>query len=257
VSKLTSMLALLATIIVMSAHFVRHPSGAGPAPSVFFLLAALLLYSPVSFWVRADPLETLLVAVAVASTASRRGALWLGICLGLAVNLKVHAFFYFLPLLADLWWRKGWRAVLTVAGTSAAAVVLQFFVARISFEDYAGGLVQQIGGRGQTLSQIWPISVILSLLLLPTAIPLVAQRQQQRTKVFAAATLATALLLLLYPATAPGCGAYHFLPLVPVLADLRHRLQPKVIGAQLAGDTGSRLLFGQSSSSGVGRRTRI
>lgn len=83
------------------------------------------------------------------------------------------------------------------------------------------------------MSQIWPISITLSLLLLPIAIPLVAQRQQQRAKIYAAAALATSLLLL-YPATAPGCGAYHFLPLVPVLADVRHRLRPGGISAQLA-----------------------
>lgn len=233
VSKLTSILALLATISVMSAHFVHHLSAVDARPGIFFLVAALLLFSPFSFWVRSDPLETLLVAIAIASTANDRAALWLGICLGLAINLKVHAFFYFLPLLVDLWWSRGWRALLTASGIAAAAVVVPFFSPRISFENYVSGLAQQIGGRGQTLSQIWPISIALSLLLLPIAIPLVAQRQQQRAKICAVAALATALLLL-YPATAPGCGAYHFLPLVPVLADVRHRLRPEGISARLA-----------------------
>jgi hypothetical protein len=36
----------------------------------------------------------------------------------------------------------------------------------------------------------------------------------------------------MYPATFPGAGAYHFLPLVPVLADLRHRLWPKGMDAE-------------------------
>jgi hypothetical protein len=146
----------------------------------------------------------------------------------------VHAFFYFLPLLVDLWWSRGWRALLTASGIAAATFVVPFFSPRISFENYVSGLAQQIGGRGQTLSQIWPIWITLSLLLLPIAIPLVAQRQQQqRAKVYAAAGLGTAVLLL-YPATAPGCGAYHFLPLVPVLADVRHRLRPEGISAQFA-----------------------
>jgi Glycosyltransferase family 87 len=147
----------------MSAHFARHPSAVDARPGIFFLVAALLLFSPFSFWVRSDPLETLLVAIAVASTARGRGELWLGICLGLAINLKVHAFFYFLPLLVDLWWSRGWRPLLTASGIAAATFVVPFFSPRISFENYVSGLAQQIGGRGQTLSQIWPISITLSL----------------------------------------------------------------------------------------------
>jgi Glycosyltransferase family 87 len=232
VSKLTSLLALLATVLIVSAHFVRHPCAGDARRGIFFLLAALLLFSPVSFWVRSDPIETLLVAIAVSSTTSHRGPLWVGICMGMAVNLKVHAFFYFLPLLADLWWSSGRRAVLITIGTAVLTFILPFFGPRISFGDYVRGLAQQIGARRQTWSQIWPISISLSLLLLPVAIPLLTQRQQRRTTVYAAATLATALLLL-YPATAPGCGAYHFLPLVPIIADLCYRLEAIAISAEL------------------------
>lgn len=232
ISKLTSMMALLTTILVISVHFIHHPSEGDARHGICFLVAALLLFSPVSFWVRSDPLETLLAAIAVASTASRRGEVWVGICMGLAVNLKVHAFFYFTPLLVDLWGRRSIRAPVVAVGVASATFILPFLAPRISLEDYVRGLAQQIGNRGQTSSQLWPISITLSLLLFPLALPLVTQRQQRRTKIYAAATLLTALLLL-YPATAPGCGAYHFLPLVPVLADVRYRLRPNGIGAEL------------------------
>ena len=233
VSKLTSMLALLATILLISAHFIRHPSEGDARHGIFLLIAALLLFSPVSFWVRSDPIETLLVAIAVTSLATHRGPLWVGICIGLAVNLKVHAFFYFIPILADLWYIRGPRASSLAIGAASATFVLPFLAPGISFEDYVGGLAQQIGTRGQTLSQIWPIAITLSLILSSVAIPLVTQRQRRRTEIYATATLMTALLLL-YPATAPGCGAYHFLPLVPVFADLRFRLRPNGLNAQLA-----------------------
>jgi hypothetical protein len=232
VSKLTSVMALLATILVIGRHFIRHPSEGDARHGICFLVAALLLFSPVSFWVRSDPLETALVAIAVASTATRRSEVCVGICMGLAVNLKVHAFFYFIPLLVDLWNTKGIRALLVSVGTSVATFILPFLAPGISFDDYVAGLAQQIGNRGQTSSQLWPISITLSLLLFPLALPLVTQRQQRRTKIYAAATLLTALALL-YPATAPGCGAYHFLPLVPVLADLHHRLRPNGLIAEL------------------------
>ena len=52
-------------------------------------------------------------------------------------------------------------------------------------------------------------------------------------KVYAAATAVTAALLV-YPASFPGAGAYHLLPLVPVLADLRYRLRPQSLDAALS-----------------------
>src|SRR3984893_9250450 len=107
-SKATSFLALGATVAVMGVHIVRR-STTGQALGGFFLLTAgLLLFGPVSFWVRADPFEVLLVAVAVVLTAGRRGGICVGVCIGLAVNFKVHAFVYFLPILVAFWWTGGW-----------------------------------------------------------------------------------------------------------------------------------------------------
>src|SRR5438132_8479964 len=79
-SKLTSMLALLGTVVLMSAYFIRHPGSKEARHGIFLLVAALLLFSPMSFWVRPDPIETLLVAAAIVSTASRRHPLWRRIC---------------------------------------------------------------------------------------------------------------------------------------------------------------------------------
>ncbi len=232
VTKLTSIAALLATILIMIGHFIRRPSEGDVHRGICFLIVALLLFSPVSFWARSDPIETLLAAIGVASAPSRRGELWVGICMGLAVDLKVHAFLYFIPLLADLWSRKGIWAPLIAVAVSLATFILPFLAPRISFEDYVGGLAQQIGNRGQTSSQLWPISTTLSLLLLPVVFSAVNQYHRPRVKISAAATLLTALLLV-YPATAAGCGAYHFLPLVPALAELYYRLKPNGVIAEL------------------------
>jgi hypothetical protein len=231
-SKLTSMLALLGTVAMMSAYFIRHPASTDARHGIFLLVAALLLFSPVSFWVRPDPIETLLVAGAVVSTPSRRRPLWVGICIGLAVNLKIHAFFYFLPILADLWWIGGRRAILIAAGSSVVTFMLPFLAPGISLHDYIGGLAKQVGGRAPTSAKLPWILISLALLLLPLAAPLTVQRQPHRATVYASATLAT-VALLIYPATFPGAGAHHFLPLVPVLADLRHRLSPKGMDVEL------------------------
>jgi hypothetical protein len=166
------------------------------------------------------------VAGAVVATTSRWRPSSVGICLGIAANLKAHAGFYFLPILVDLWWTGGWRALLIAAGSSIAAFILPFLAPGISLHDYLAGLLQQVGGRSQTSSQLPCILITVVLLLLPLAIPLAIRHQPRRTTVYAGATIVTAALLF-YPATFPGAGAYHFLPLVPVLADVRHRLKPQ------------------------------
>jgi hypothetical protein len=231
-SKLTSILALLATVLLMARYFVGHSAGEDRWHGIFFLVGALLLFTPVSFWVRPDQIETLMVAAAVAATASRWRPLWVGICLGAAANLKPHAGFYFLPILVDLWWTGGWRALLIAVSSSAAAFILPFLAPGISLDDYLTGLAQQVGGRPQISSQLPCILITVVLLLLPLAIPFATRHQPRRTTVYAGATIATAALLF-YPATFPGAGAYHFLPLVPVLADIRHRLKPQGFDAVL------------------------
>jgi hypothetical protein len=230
-SKLTSMLALLGTIVMMSAYFTRHRASNQGAHGIFLLVAGLVLFSPVNLWVRPDPIETLLVTTAIVSTPSRHRSLWVGVCLGMAVNLKVHAFFYFLPILADLWWIGGNRAILTAGASSAATFSLPFFAPGISAHDYIVELAEQVEGRGQTSAQLPWTLITVTMLLSPLTVPLVFQRQSPRTIFNASATLAT-VILLVYPATFPGAGAYHFLPLVPILADLRHRLSRRGIDAE-------------------------
>jgi hypothetical protein len=158
--------------------------------------------------------------------------MWIGICLGVAVNLKAHAGFYFLPLLVDVWWVGRWKALLIATGSSAVTFMLPFLAPGISLHDYLAALAQQVGGRGQTSSQLPAILITFLLLLLPVVIPLTGRRQTRRAVVYAAVTVATAGLLF-YPATFPGAGAYHFLPLVPVLADVRQRLRPQGMDAAL------------------------
>ena len=232
-TKLTSLVALTGTVIVLTCYFLRDPAEGDADQGIFFLVAALLLFAPISYWVRPDPIETFAVAAAVAATRSGCRPLWVGFFCGVAVNLKAHAGLYFLPILVDLWWIAGWRALLLAAGAGAATALLPFLAPGISAQDYLTGLSQQIVGRAQTLVQLPWVVICLMMLLLPIAIPLAAQRQPARTTLYAVVGMAAALVLL-YPATFPGAGAYHFLPLVPVLADARYRLRPCGVDAALS-----------------------
>jgi hypothetical protein len=231
-TKLTSMLALAATVGLLAVHFIRRAPRQAPQ-GLFFLTAGLLLFSPQSFWVRPDPFELLLVALALVSAQGRWGGLWVGICIGLAVNFKVHAFVYFLPVLFELWWARRWSAVVMAAAASAATFVLPFLAPGISFDDYVTGLAHQVGGRPLSLSQIGVTAVWFLVLAWPLAFPLLASDGSPRDKAYAWCAL-TMLTLLIYPASFPGSGPYHFLPLVPVLADAYHRLRPEDIGPEFA-----------------------
>jgi len=232
-SKVTSLLALVATALVMGVHMVRR-STTGQALGGFFLLTAgLLLFGPVSFWVRADPFEVLLVAVAVVLTAGRRGGICVGICIGLAVNFKVHAFVYFLPILVDLWWTGGLRALLRVATFSGMTFFIPFLIPGISLHDYFVTVSQQVAGGTASSSLMVKNAIYAVVILLLLVLPLVAHHHQARDKVYALIVLAT-LGLLFYPASIQGAGPHHFLPLLPVLIEARRRLRPEGIAAEFA-----------------------
>lgn len=233
-SKIAAMLGLAATLAVMARHLARSAPPAALA-SMLLLAAGLLLFGKVSFWTRSDSLLALAAVVAVALAERRRGALWVGLSIGVAVNLKAHAFLYFLPLLFDLWRRDGWRAVPIVAVSSVAVFLLPFLLPGVSLPDYVAGLVQQMGHR----SHAWSIApgplLVAALLALPLILawPAGPDRRPRQDRAFAVAAAAT-LAVLLYPASFTGAGAYHLLPFLPVLTEAFRRLQPETVAARLA-----------------------
>ncbi|HUH86140.1 MAG TPA: glycosyltransferase family 87 protein, partial [Stellaceae bacterium] len=232
-SKLTSLSALVATVAIMLWHFRRSPNrdvGAG----LLVLVTGLWFFSPMSYWVRPDPIETLLVAIGLAAAGGRWGALALGVCIGLAVNLKVHAFVYFMPVVIDLWSANGWRAVMKAAIASGVTFLVPFLAPGVSLGDYVTALALQLGRRVDHHSLRAVINLVVTLDLPGVAIAFAllsgARRAAAAERWYFLSVLAT-LLLLLYPSTFPGANAYHLLPAVPVLADAFSRLpRPNVVG---------------------------
>ena len=230
VSKFASLFALLATVAIMVKHFFTRGERDSALNGLFYLLAGFLLFVPVSFWVRPDPFETLLVATGVALAAM---PIALGICIGLAVNFKIHAFVYFFPILVETLAARQWRGLLMIAAVAAVTFALPFLAPGISLHDYLAGLLAQIGGQHPSRAEIASVLVPALLLALPVLYPLLAQRQAQPNRLYALAALA-AMAFLFYPAAIPGAGPYHFLPLVPVLADALVRLRLRAWAAGIA-----------------------
>ncbi len=226
-SKLTSLLALIATIVIMLWHF-RRSSNRDAGAGLLVLVAGLWFFSPMSYWVRPDPIEVLLVSIGVVLARGRWSALGVGFCIGLAVNLKAHAFVYFVPVIVDLWSTSGWRGVMKAAIASGLAFLLPFLMPGVSLGDYVTALAVQLGRRvdHHSLRAVVNLVVTLDLPAVVIAFALLsgARRAAGAERWYFTSVLAT-LVLLLYPSTFPGANAYHLLPSVPVLADAFSRLR--------------------------------
>lgn len=218
-SKITAILALLATIVVMW-RWLSQKRTPQTADAMLFMVAAFTAMSPWSFWARADPIETLLVAVGIATVGYPAIA---GVCVGLAVNCKVHAFVYFLPILFEIYTRSGWKGLFLLVIFSGFTFLSPFLLPGISIHDYMVTVAIHVAGRSPTsegLSSWFGYALILSL---PVAFPLIQGNGAKPDRVFAITAFAS-LGLLLYLSTYPGAGPYHLLPLIPVLVAARHRL---------------------------------
>jgi len=228
-SKILAAMAVVATLGLTAYRYRRAPPMA-LVQAMFFMVAALAALTPMSLWTRADPFELLLVAAGLAGAASPA---FVGVCIGLAVNFKIHAFLYFLPILWELWTRRGWRAAPPVIVCSLATFLAPFLLPGISLHDYLATLAQQIGGRARSQELLLIVAAYGAALGLPVLLPVCRRQMPSADRFFGLATLAS-LALVAYPATFPGAGPYHLLPLLPLLVEARHRLRPEGIGAEFA-----------------------
>ena len=233
-SKLTSLLALFATVAIMAWH-LRRSSNQDAGVGLLVLVTGLWFFSPMSYWVRPDPIETLLVSVGVIFARGRWAAIAVGICIGLAVNLKVHAFIYFLPVVVDLWSASGWRGVMKAAVAAGVTFLLPFLAPGVSLGDYVTALALQIGRRvdHHSLRAVVSLAALFALpgLVIAFALTRGARRATGAERWYFRSVLAT-LALLLYPSTFPGANAYHLLPAAPVLADAFSRLRQERVAVR-------------------------
>ncbi|MDO9172339.1 MAG: hypothetical protein Q7W29_10975, partial [bacterium] len=231
-AKLGSLLALYVSVILLHLTIRRLVSGT----LAFGMTAvALLLYwtaGTAALLVRPDPY--ILAAVCLGLYAA--GSSWrvpavvgAALALGLAVNLKVHAVLYLLPVLTLLDERHGSRATLAALGLGAVAVVAPFALHDgISLVNYLSWIL--IGTRhGLELDYLpllftralffaIPVLVLLSTASRPANRPWM---RRQLVTAWAAGTLAVIVL-----AMKPGAGQVHLLPMIPINLVFAARLWP-------------------------------
>ena len=207
---------------------LRRRSSAPVALLFASLFAALSLrLGPFAFWSRPDPFLLLCVTTGLLA-AMRKGlanTVLLGVSLGVAVDLKISAVFYFLPVVV-LAIDNGfnWIALIKAAAIAVVVTSLPFIVfPQVSFSNYLT-MLQLIGKRGSGLLEFrlsleWLVTLSLPLIGGLLFHRLTADRSDLTTvnrKRALAAVLAASVALLLF-ASKLGAGPHHFLPLIPIL----------------------------------------
>ena len=239
-SKLGPVLAAALAVLVFAFALPRRADGALAAVAMAAFAGFMALFSPHAFWSRPDPYLVLLVTVAIASVgranAPTRGPAWaiaIAVAMGLAVDLKAHAFVFFLPVIARLWAAtptaaNAFRLGAVIAAVSLATALVPFAFAGVSLTDYVANMTRFVAGVGGS-AEVFQKSLRYGALMLAPAVALAILAARRRDAVFAreafyVGILALSLALLLYPASRPGAGAYQLMPLFPVAVDSLLRL---------------------------------
>ncbi len=221
VAKLGSLLAAWASLIFLYASIARKRWDS----LALILCGIAVLY----FWLQGfsihlvRPDAYLLFAVGLglfAAVKLRRilAVLAMGVALGFAVNLKIHAFLYFLPLLALLADKHGRKALLA-ALTLAFVVALAPFLlhSQVSLKNYISWLRNAVG-HGLEFSNLVSSFRFGFFLLLPAILLGTRDGSVQALKRYRwfLLSLVFSLLAVLVMAAKPGAGLVHLLPLIPV-----------------------------------------
>ena len=239
-SKLGPVLAAALAVLVFAIALPRRADGALAAVAMAAFAGFMALFSPHAFWNRPDPYLVLLVTVAIASVgradAPSRGlapAIAIAVAMGLAVDLKAHAFVFFLPVIARLWAAtptaaNAFRLGAVIAAVSLATALVPFAFSGVSLGDYVANMIRFVAGVGGSAEVFWKSLRYGALMLAPAvALAILAARRRDAVvarEAFYVGILALSLALLLYPASRPGAGAYQLMPLFPVAVDSLLRL---------------------------------
>lgn len=230
-SKMAPALAALATPALFLAVAWRRYGLVRALIGTAGLLALQLALGGVAFWVRPDPF--LILATTLGLAAPLFGRSWLawiaaGLCGGLAIAFKIHAFVYFLPLALGYFMERAWLGWPTMAATALAATALTFILFDVSVLDYLAHIQGVVGARGVAAAQLYAVLPKLGFYIGPPLLALAglwaAGGRPEREDWLYLSGLGAAALFYLYPASVAGGAWYHLAPLAPFAMDLTLRL---------------------------------
>lgn len=234
-TKLPLTLAALASLLFI--HLVvARPKQRLEAWAWTGLAAAFLLHSfHLAFAVRGDAFILLAVSLGLffATRERSRSAVFLGVCVGVAVNLKLHAAVYFFPILVTAA-GQNWSRRAKVGGCVAAVLValLPFVVfPQISLANYWGwlrvaskhgfGVEEYRGSIEWATALAFPALFAAGILLVRME---ECARRILKGETAWLAALGFAFLLIVVPAAKVGAGKHHLMPFIPVVIHFAARI---------------------------------
>jgi hypothetical protein len=228
-SKLMAVVAVSGSFAFLWAAIRRVASSRGALLFTGLTAALVLRFGYLAISSRPDPFLIFAVSAALFA-ATRRGiaaAVLFGTAMGLAVHMKTHGIFYFIPL-GILAWRTGWRlqaAVLAATVAVTVTIVPFAFLPHSSASDYLAALRIAAGYRFGQMEVFLCLGWLLTIFL-PAVVPRIFARLTRRREdalpdqpgVLYLGAVALSCAAVFVPAAQLGSGPHHFLPFIPLIA---------------------------------------
>ncbi|MFC2149210.1 ArnT family glycosyltransferase [Candidatus Auribacterota bacterium] len=232
-AKIGGVIASFACIILLYFTIRKRNPGNKTIPVIYtgYVVLIFMLYKNFSFYNRPDPFLFMLVSLGLFTVVNIKNKLiapvLAGLALGIAVNLKVHAVLYFIPILVLLFAGQGAISVLLALIISAGTAVSPFLLFNnISFSNYVV-LLKLAGLHGfSVVLFVENITFLFLYLLIPVLVlicmflsdPVLLWRNRvSRTYLL---TLAACIAVVIFIAGKLGSGSAHMIPFTILCAYL-------------------------------------
>jgi len=238
--KIAAFLAALSCPLVIFFSQKRRGLIASSIALIFFC-EIFVINLPVTIWNRPDIFLGVILAVTVWSVnKAEDGSLNLTILLallmllgGVALDLKIIAGIYFIPIAVVIGFRYGWWTWPIVALGVVFVASLPFFFSTFDFNNYLEWF-GYIADKPESSENFYKVlRYALFYVLPPTIFAVVAGFRgfsiTERAYYF---TFLFVIILIIYPAQKPGAGMYYLFPMVPIAIDLSIRFANKCSNQQ-------------------------
>ncbi len=196
----------------------------------------LAFYKTRSFWPGPDSFLFCCVSLGLWSVMLDRRilpALLCGFALGVALNLKLHAFLYFIPVLTLLTVRKGLGPLLASFAMSSLVAALPFLLPNVSFSNMVAWYLQY-SKHGIDVRLLTANPLFLAFLLAPAVLYalyfICVDSSGFRCFLHAdrswLGSLAISAVAVSAVGTKVGAGPHHLIPLIPLILFTVVRMKP-------------------------------
>jgi hypothetical protein len=185
---------------------------------------AFLLFRHYTFWTRAEPLQILCVASALAVSLRGRGytaAVALGLWTGVLWNMKITGPLYSLPIFAVFLSRAGWSPVVVATASALVTMALPFLILpNVSWDLYVAWFRMSAQSGLQVRSFLinveWAVFLLAPLALARVCASATRDAGARQDRL-ATLGLVVGMAGLAVAASKPGAGPYHLVPFLPII----------------------------------------